>query len=548
MTYALKHLHSCALVLYRSTALLRYCFAALVLLCSCALVLYGGGRPGAFLSWGAGARHMALGNTAVGITEDAFSPYYNSASLGFIERKELGTFHAMLWEDTSYSYVGYVHPLLDKGALGFNLIRLHSGAAVMTDENNRQVGDFSFQQLAFGAGYGRTVYKNLSLGAIGRLFNTSLHNASNNNFTVDAGLTLKVNDVLSIGANFQNIFALTMGETSDELPIVFRIGGGYRIFDDRLKLSLDVGRNGGEHLIDYHSMGLESRLNEFFALRLGRNPQEITGGFGLSFKNFNLDYALALHYLGFSHRASFNFRFGRPTAELREILKKSAAAVKPLETGVVPGVEAAAEERMQLFQENYQGAINMYRRGLFMIALDRFKNAADIDPDDPEVPIFIERLNMITPIVPQNMATDRISELMRRGIVYFIEGHGRSAAMTLAYAYSLEPDNFTLMRLLGRVEEKTGHKIDRSRPASGLTIVDQKHYESLIAFRKRDYAHTIRLCEEILLLEPNDTLALKRLGSAFFAMGERDKAKRMWERALEIEPNPRIERLIRQIK
>lgn len=512
--------------------------------------VYAAGSPGAFLTWGAGARHLALGNAGASVGDaDSFSPYYNSAALGFIELKEIGTLHSMLWEETSYSYLSYVHPMLDKGTLGFDIIRLYSGGAIKTDENNRVQGDFANQQMALGVGYGKAVSEKLSLGLRGRVHNNNLDTVSASGFAMDVGAAYRFNNLVDAGMSFANVVSMMTGDTSDTLPVVVKIGGGYKIFGDRLRLAVDYGSSGGgSSVTDSYALGIESRLNKYFALRLGKNREEMTGGFGLAFGAFNLDYAMAMHYLGLSHRASFNFRFGRSMSEMRELTRKAAVAAKLIESSELAVAAPEDEQRIMAFQENFQSAMSMYKRGLFTIALDRFKNAANIDPTDPDVPLFVERLNLITPIVPQNMSTDKVSELMRRGIVYFVEGHGQSSVKTLAYALSLEPDNFTMMRLLGRVEEKTGYRIDRSQPASGLTLVDKMQYESLIAFKKKDYAETIKLCEEVLLLEPDNALALKRMGSAFYALGEKDKAGKMWMRSNEISFDKKLDELIKKIK
>lgn len=512
--------------------------------------IFAAGRPGAFMSWGAGARHLALGGagTAVG-DADAFSPYYNSASLGFIEQKEIGTLQAVLWEETAYSYLSYVHPMLDRGAIGFDVIRLYSGGAVKTDENNRVTGDFAGQQIAVGIGYGKAVTEKLSVGLRGRVHNNTLDTVSASGVAMDVGAAYRLTPLADAGLSFANVISVIAGDTSDTMPVVAKIGGGYRVFGERLRLAMDYGATLGDgSSVGSYAVGIESRLNKYFALRLGKNREEMTGGFGLGFGGFNLDYAMATHYLGLSHRASFNFRFGRSTAELRELARKASAAAKLIESSEITSAAPEDEQRIMAFQENYQSAINMYKRGLFTIALDRFKNAGNIDPTDPDVPLYVERLNLITPIVPQNMSTDKVSELMRRGIVYFVEGHGQSSVKTLAYALSLEPDNFTMMRLLGRVEEKTGYRVDRSQPASGLTLVDKMQYEGLIAFKRKDYAETIKLCEEILLLEPDNALALKRMGSAFYALGEKDKAKKMWERSNGLVYDKNLDELIKKIK
>ncbi|MEN3013377.1 MAG: tetratricopeptide repeat protein [Endomicrobiia bacterium] len=103
--------------------------------------------------------------------------------------------------------------------------------------------------------------------------------------------------------------------------------------------------------------------------------------------------------------------------------------------------------------------------------------------------------------------------------------------------------------MLTKIEEKTGVRAEKIENLAGTTIVDKLHSESLIAFRKRDYATAIKLCEEILLLEPEDVLAYKRLGSAFYALGQKDKALQMWQQALQLDPkDEKLKNMIENIK
>src|SRR5438132_5016171 len=48
-----------------------------------------GGQPGEFLSFGAGARSLAMGSAFVGVADDASATYWNPAGLSQITRKEI---------------------------------------------------------------------------------------------------------------------------------------------------------------------------------------------------------------------------------------------------------------------------------------------------------------------------------------------------------------------------------------------------------------------------------------------------------------------------
>ncbi|MFH1369661.1 MAG: PorV/PorQ family protein [Elusimicrobiota bacterium] len=505
---------------------------------------YAAGEPGGFMYWGAGGRAMGMGNASVGAVNDAFALYWNPGALGTLESKELATFHSILWEETSFSFLGYVHPTLNKGVFGASLVRLFSGNADKRDDNNVSVGSFNHSQIAVGLSYGKNLHRNIFWGATGKFMSLTLDTFAQNAFTFDTGLYIPMgkNRNPTVGLTLQNVISGMLSETDDKLPIVFKIGTAYKLFGDRLLIAFDIGRKSRSAAIDTFAIGAESAINKMFTVRLGRNQDETAAGFGVNWKNFKLDYAMALHYLGSSHRVSFNTKFGATLGELRKTGPDEA------EGTMTPAEEAERDMIAEKFREIFQNAIALYRRGLYKQSYDKFTQSQNIDPKDIDVPLYLDRIGLLTPIVPQVISPDKTSDLLRRGITYFIEGDGQSAVKTVAYSLSTEPDNFTISRVLSRIEEKTGLKADYSKPVSGMSIVDQKLFESLIAFRKKDYSRVIQLCEDVLVLEPQNILALKRLGSAFFALGEKEKALSTWEKAQELQSDPKIEELINKLK
>jgi len=508
-----------------------------------------GTDPTSFLNFGTGGRAFALGGAYSGIAEDVTASYYNSGALGVLQYKELMASHSILWLDTSYSFVAYAHPFLDKGCLGFNIVRLYSGGAERRDENNVPQGNFDHSKTALNIGYGKELFRNLYLGINGKVINSILDTSSLYYLSFDVAGYYKVNHVLSLGVNFQNLVPLVVGDTDDRIPLNFRFGFGYKVFGDRLLISLDLNKN-SEHsgdIVDFYCVGFESKILKFLDLRIGKNSQETTAGLGFNYRHYNFDYAVALHeYLGLSHRASFGVKFGKSLDEIRRA-KEKVEEEKPVEVAVgVPSPEA--EEKEAKFKALYQEAIDDYTRGMFTFSLEKFKKALEIYPDDTLIPLYIERLKIVTQVISQSISPGKVGDLIRRGVSYFVEGNAENAVKTIAYALSLEPENFTIERLLNRLEEKTGIKAEKTTPMTGLTIVEQKLYESLIYFRKKDFWKVVKLCEEILVLEPDNVDAYKRMGSAFYSLGEKEKAKELWKKALEIKPDPKLESFIRKLK
>jgi Tfp pilus assembly protein PilF len=53
----------------------------------------------------------------------------------------------------------------------------------------------------------------------------------------------------------------------------------------------------------------------------------------------------------------------------------------------------------------------------------------------------------------------------------------------------------------------------------------------------------------VIELQPKNVLAWKRLGSAYYAIGKKDKARETWEQALKIAPEDvELKQFIKQVK
>ena len=512
-------------------------------------LLWAAGEPGSFLYWGTGARSMGMGNAYTGVVDDVYGVYWNAAALGRLEQKEIGTFYSALWEDTSFSFLAYAHPMIDKGAFGLQYIQLTSVNADKRDEDNISIGTFDHQQTALGISYGRKVYENLYWGFSGRYLSTQLDVYSRAGFTADTSFFASLNRFVTVGVNVQNIIAGTFGSTDDKLPIVARAGLGYKVLEDRFLIAMDVSRRSETgRIFDQYALGFEGKLHRRIALRIGRNTEEITFGIGLNYGAFNLDYAMATHYLGPSHRMSFNMKFGTP---LEEIRRRRAEMLKILLAEKTETVETETtderSERMKKFKEAYEEAMRFYQAGKYEEAHEKFVLANELDPTDPNVGIKLERIETIASIYKELSKDDKISKLVNRSIRYFFDGNSDSAVRVAAYAAVQKANDINIARLKAKFEEKTGIRIEYALPVSGRTIIDQKMHEALIAFHRKDYAKVIELCEEVIVLEPSTALAYKRLGSALYALGEKKKAISTWKEALKLGADAELEKIIREL-
>jgi len=76
----------------------------------------------------------------------------------------------------------------------------------------------------------------------------------------------------------------------------------------------------------------------------------------------------------------------------------------------------------------------------------------------------------------------------------------------------------------------------KSEQQDGLNIVDQKLNQALKCIYDGKIGVALTLCKEVLSLEPKNILALMRLGSAYWGVGNTSKARIAWRQALKYDP------------
>lgn len=466
-----------------------------------------GGQPGAFLSWGAGARSLGMGKAFVSIADDASATYWNPAGLAQIDRKEITALHAILWADTMYDFISYVHPITGMGTVGGSITRLYSGKFDGRDENNIPTHEFSDSQTALGASYGKQIVDVLALGASIKYVTHNLDDHKNGNFTFDIGAMYKSPMVehLQVGLNLRNLMGLRTGaDTEDKLPLTLRFGFNYKLLRDKLALVVDLEKSRAP--LSYH-FGTEYWAFQYLAVRFGIDPEEFTLGFGIRYRDYGLDYAFATHDLGGSHRLSASWKFG-------------------------PSITAASET---MALEHYKEAVAAYERGLYQRAVEKLIRTLTLDPKNIEAKSKLVKLERVAKIIPREVKETKRAKLIKQAVLSYLDGNIKFTLNALRYLLSMEPEDREVDRLLktiARVEDVD--LVEEITP--GMSLVDQKLYNALNYFYEGKYDMTIREAHDVLSLEPNNALAYKRIGSAFFAMGQREKAKQAWNRSLQMNP------------
>lgn len=303
------------LYLYTFTPLYLYCL-------DLGFAKEDGGRPGAFLSYGAGARALAMGKTFVGVADDASATYWNPAGLGFLTQKELNTLFASLYEQTDFSFASYVHPLTFNsfGTIGVSIVNLNSRGFPLRDENNYDLGEGGVTESAAIISYGKQIQVadagwQLAFGANAKIVSQNIDTRSDTDYGLDLGLLANIYP-WSIGFNIQNVVSpqLALLENTNRYPVSATLGTGYRLFSDRLLLAMDINKM-VDRAFKIH-FGTECTIADIMAVRAGIDETELTAGLGFTWQKYALDYAFAYHDaiagqedLGVSHRIGISVKF-----------------------------------------------------------------------------------------------------------------------------------------------------------------------------------------------------------------------------------------------
>jgi tetratricopeptide (TPR) repeat protein len=78
---------------------------------------------------------------------------------------------------------------------------------------------------------------------------------------------------------------------------------------------------------------------------------------------------------------------------------------------------------------------------------------------------------------------------------------------------------------------------DDTQDSVTFTDMDQMIFDARQAFKERRFDVAITTCEKILRKDPNNLTALKMMGSGYFMIDEYDRARHVWQRALEVAPD-----------
>lgn len=285
---------------------------------------------------GYGARQAAMADAFTGLSDDIYAMSVNPAGLDTLSGIEAAFMYMNYLEDMSFNFLALSYSSAI-GCLGLGMATFAVREFDNYDSEGNFIGPLNADDLALFFSYATSPLKffgikqDLHAGINLKIVSTTLAEETRRTMAMDLGflyrmdlfsLGMKKDKNLSFGLCVQNIGpSVNFGETDTSLPFNFRLGAGYRFYNQKkhsvlFASDLNIPNDSSAIL----STGFEYSYLNMIQLRGGyklskRQIDSYTFGAGIRYRIKDLmghfDYALVPRgELGFSHILSLTLKRG----------------------------------------------------------------------------------------------------------------------------------------------------------------------------------------------------------------------------------------------
>ena len=279
-----------------------------------------GTRAMTFLKIGVGAEAMSMGESQVAATDDLYASYWNPAGLTRLQKPQIALMHNEWFAGINHEFVGFAAPLGNVGTVGVSSSYLSFGELQGRDRDGNETTIFRPYDLALILSYARSFGSALAFGTNAKLLREQIADETGTGIAFDFGALYNFSEMpLSLGFNAQHLGPrVKFVEEAFGLPVTFRLGVAYKLWSEALTLTTDIIRPSDNDLAigvgAGYTIGNILHLRTGYKYKIGGNDlgaiSGLTGGFGLTLRQFQLDYALVpFGILGLTHRFSLVANF-----------------------------------------------------------------------------------------------------------------------------------------------------------------------------------------------------------------------------------------------
>lgn len=260
-----------------------------------------------------GAKQISIANSDVALSNDVFCLFNNPAGLSQMNWREIGIYY-------SPSPFGFSE--LANGFFAYNEPTAIGSLAL----GGMTYGFQLYRENKLTLGYSFNYNNNFFAGASVNYHSVSIKNyGSTGVFYFDFGGLIYLSESFRWGFSVHNINHASFGEGDDQIPLIMNSGFSCDIADQlsfNFSVEKDVRYNFALHA------GINYDIIDNISLRSGfsDNPNSYSGGLGINYSFFSIDYAVFNHPdLGLTHQAGILISFtdkGTRSGRIKEYLGK----------------------------------------------------------------------------------------------------------------------------------------------------------------------------------------------------------------------------------
>ena len=558
----------------------RRCVLAAQIACAAALFPFSAfaGSPGTaaadFLQFTPSPRATGMGESYTAVTEDPYAAYWNPAGLASVEQRELSATYNASFQDVAHQYVSMAYPLHYGETLDLNVTRLTVAPFQGYDATGVKTYKVQSSHMAIGAAYGRTFMKDeierpiLNLGANMKLISETLDNVSANTFGLDLGASYYLRPAkywMQKTRAHEFRFAFTVknlgpGLKFDKyvspLPMSATLGSAWisnPSGNSTFIMSLDqTVSNDDKYII---SLGAEYEAFQLLAVRAGYRTGQYMGsgvrfGFGFKLSFIDLDYSMSpFGDLGAMHKFGLSMKFGAPPARTvtaagtGQRVSKTAAIFTTKDK--IEKLQAYANDYIELAKKNLE-------KRQYMAADANLNKAFSLEPElrdgewgkkEARLVTIINRLRFKeTPNLEGTFSADsEQAGVAHESIMAYIGGNDLKAFLLAHAAWGSNLHGETVFEeLLNLLASLSQDRVRHDEILPKTALIKEKLRKAAAAFYMQKFNISVKECEEAVLLDDTSAGVWTRLGSSYFMMGDKAKAKAAYMKALELNPNDKV--------
>lgn len=503
------------------------------------------------------ARSVGMAAANVADVEDAQSIFLNPAALAGVNRYEAyAAYDKELTGLSDGSSIG--RQIIDLGLpfkFGTFGLGIDQYSAASLYKENTEALNFSkavgrntwigvnFKELSLSYGQDSTSAPNPVLGA------------SKSGISLDLGVIHEAKAGYRWGLSIRDANQPNMGIMFSN-PVDRKIDFGYSFpILNRLRFDPAINLTGSDYKLNF---GMEAaKPGSNFAFRGGFNVgsnsyRNLAFGFGYRTRNFQIDYAMFYPISGVqtsigTQQIGLTARWGRAKRRIArdEQEQEEEEAENPefknevVEAKPAPPSTEEAERAKAALEDAKKDLMN----GRFAEGLDQFKEADPslVAPAElEEAKAMAAKAANIAPIYPTLRGSDDKTRLLKLAVGAYLQGDGKQAVNAITYAWQLNPNDTRVARLRAIILKAFPLETFDLNLLPGVTLTDQKDQQALELIYEGKYTSAVEECKEVLDLDPQNVLAMVRMGSAFWAMGMKKNARAIWRQAEKLDPRNQV--------